>query len=282
MKGLNRQTATFVVATSAYLLIFFVSSSDAMLEHHFLYFPTRQIISEPTRAGLNFTNLTLITADGVSLNAWWLPGKQTHPALIYCHGNAGNMSDRIDQLAFLNELGLSVLIFDYRGYGKSEGEADEEGTYEDARAALTWLQQEGWTNDRILFYGRSLGAAVAVQLAVENNPAGLILETPFTSIADMGWRHYPLLYTILGWLFDARYDSLSKIRQVEAPLLIIHGSADEIVPLTMARKLLSHANNPKDLYIVPDSGHNDLFFLVDPGYSNSWEKFLRANGATQE
>jgi len=261
-----------------FAVMFSPSRSDAMLEHHFLFLPAQQLTSEPSQAGLEFSDVTLHTSDNLNLHAWWLPGKPDHPALLFCHGNAGNISDRIYQLRFLNELGLSVLIFDYRGYGRSEGEADEEGTYTDARAALAWLRQQGWTDDRIFLYGRSLGAAVAVQLATENKTAGVILETPFTSIADMGWRHYPLLYAILGWLFNASYDNFAKIGQIESPLLIIHGAEDEIVPVEMARNLLTRTTNPKQLYIVPNGGHNDLFFMIDPGYRDTWGNFVRSNG----
>ncbi len=184
------------------------------------------------------------------------------------------MSHRIGNLALLQRLGLNVFIFDYRGYGQSAGRPDEQGTYQDIRGALTWLQRDGWSPEQMIFFGRSLGAAVVVQAALETPPAGVILETPFTSIPAMGKTHYPLLYLLLGWLVDARYDNLAKISDLQSPLLIIHGEQDTICPPEMAEQLYERAPPPKDLFWIPGADHNSTLDQGGPRYWAAWRRFL--------
>jgi fermentation-respiration switch protein FrsA (DUF1100 family) len=215
-------------------------------------------------------------ADGVRLHGWHLPGATDRPLVLFCHGNAGNISHRLASLRLLQDLGLAVFIFDYRGYGQSEGTPSEEGTYADARGALAWLQQRGWGREQLIYFGESLGAAVALQLAVEQPPAGLVLEAPFTSIAAMGRHHNPLLYFLLGWLLDARYDNLAKIGRIRSPLLIIQGEADTIVPPAMSRRLYEAAGGPKILRLIPGADHNDLLFVGGKASREAWREFLAA------
>ena len=141
-------------------------------------------------------------------------------------GNAGNISHRLETLQLLHDLGVAVFIFDYRGYGRSEGKASEAGLYHDAAGAMALLQERGWTADRVIIFGRSLGAAVGMETALRMTPAGLIIESAFTSIAAMGWQHYPLLNLLLGWMIDAKYDNLGKIGDLQSPVLLIHGRKD--------------------------------------------------------
>lgn len=241
-------------------------TTEAALEQHYIYFPDRQLIATPAAVGLAYDEAPFAAADGVRLHGWYLAGEAGQPVVLFCHGNAGNISHRLEALRLLHTLGVSVFIFDYRGYGLSEGKPSEKGTYADARGALAWLTERGWTPARIIYFGESLGAAVALQLAVEKPPAGLVLESPFTSIAAMGRHHSPMLHFLLGWLLDARYDNLAKIVKLRSPLLIVQGEADTIVPPAMAQQLFVAANEPKILRRIPGAGHNDLLFVDGRAY----------------
>ena len=248
----------------------------AALEHMFLYFPDTAIIMTPASMRLQFEDVSFKAADGTKLHGWYLPGEPGQPLVLFCHGNAGNISHRVDNLRLLRELGLAVFIFDYRGYGQSAGKANEEGTYSDMRGALNWLQKQGWTPDRMIYFGRSLGAGVALQLALEQPPAGLVLESPFTSIKAMGQQHYPLLWLLAGWALEARYDNLTKIGQLKVPLLIFHGERDEIVPAQMGRQLFQAAPQPKQLYSIPQAGHNDTYDVGGREYWQGWRDFINS------
>jgi len=250
----------------------------AMLEDQFLYFPDRTLHATPADAHLPYHDIEFAATDGTRLHGWLLEGYPENPLVLICHGNAGNIGDRVEMLRFLHGLGLAVFIFDYRGYGRSAGSTSEEGTYADARGALAWLAQQGWSTDRLIYFGRSLGAGVALQLAIEQPPAALVLETPFTSVAAMGRHHYPLLFLLAGWLLDARYDNLAKIGGLRTPLQIIHGDSDEIVPLAMARELERKAPQPKRLSVIPGAGHNDLFWEFGPGYADLWRELVERVG----
>lgn len=253
-------------------------SVHAMLEDQFLYFPTTDIYITPAAAHLDYRDVSFSASDGTRLHGWFLKGEPDRPLVLFCHGNAGNIADRLEMLRFLHELGVSVFIFDYRGYGLSAGTPSEEGTYADGRGALAWLAQQGWPPERIIYLGRSLGAGVALQLALEQPPAGLVLETPFTSVAAMGRYHYPVLFRVAGWLLDARYDNLAKIDKLQAPLLIVQGTADDIVPPQMAQKLAQQAPEPTQLTLIQGAGHNDLFSDFGGNYRKSWLELLNRAG----
>lgn len=247
---------------------------DAM-DRHYIFFPERALQATPEVAGLEYEEVRFPAADGVRLHGWLLPGKEEQPLLLFAHGNAGNISHRIDNLVHFQRLGLTVFIFDYRGYGLSEGQISEQGSYNDMRGALAWLQQRGWKPQQMIYFGRSLGAAVALQLAVEEPPAGLVLESAFTSIAGMGWHHQPLTYALLGWwALSSQYNNLIKIGQIRCPLLIFQGEQDRIVPLKMARKLYARAPKPKTLYLIPGADHNDTYHVGGAPYWEQWRTFI--------
>ncbi len=245
------------------------------MDRTFVFFPERRLVATPADFGLPYEEVSFRAEDGVPLHGWFVPGDEGAPALLFFHGNAGNISHRIHNLRLFRErLGVSVFIFDYRGYGKSEGTPSEKGTYADARGALAWMKERGWERERILYFGRSLGAGVATQLALEAPPAGLVLETPFPSIAAMGRRHYPGLFAVLGWSVQSRYDTLEKIGQIHAPLLVFQGSADTIVPPEMARQVYEAANEPKQLHLIPGAGHNDTLDHGVEDYWKVWREFV--------
>jgi uncharacterized protein len=222
-----------------------------------LYLPARTIARTPAAAGLRFSDVEFRADDGERLHGWWVPA--TAPVIghvLLCHGNAGNIGDRIPHLALLSAAGFDVLAFDSRGYGRSNGRPSEDGTHRDAWAARDALdRQEGVDPARVLYLGESLGGAVALALALERPPAGLILQSAFTSIRDMGRRHYPFIPRAL--VPDA-YPSLRRIPQLRAPLLVLHGARDEIVPLMHGEELYLAAPEPKRIEVVADAGHNDL------------------------
>lgn len=247
----------------------------AAMEHHFIFFPDRHLVATPAAAGLAYEEVWFAAADGVKLHGWYVPGKPGGPVLLFCHGNAGNISHRVDNLWHFHRLGLSVLIFDYRGYGRSEGRASEQGTYDDGRGALAWLHGRGWQPQQMIYFGRSLGAGIAVQLALETPPGALVLETPFPSIAAMGWHHNPILYLLLGWALDARYDSFNKISRVNAPLLLFQGDRDSIVPEPMARRLFERANEPKSYHLIRGADHNNTYDVGGEAYWQQWRQFLQ-------
>jgi uncharacterized protein len=231
------------------------------LLHSLLYFPSRAITETPKRAGLDYRDLELESDDGERLHGWWI-GTRTDPLghLLVCHGNAGNVGDRVPHAALLTAAGFDVLLFDYRGYGRSSGRPSEEGTYRDARAALACLlDQPGIDPARIFYLGESLGGAVALNLALERPPAGVVLLSAFTGIRDLGRLHYPFVPPAL--VPDA-YPTLRRIRELHAPLLVLHGERDEIVPLSHGKALFESAPEAKRLHVFPGVGHNDLVPLA--------------------
>jgi uncharacterized protein len=226
-----------------------------------LYFPSRVIVQTPEEAGLDSRELSLETDDGARLHGWWIGARSKSLGhLLICHGNAGNVSDRVLHAALLTAAGFDVLLFDYRGYGRSTGRPDEEGTYRDARAALACLlEQPGVDPARVFCLGESLGGAVAVNLALERPLAGLVLLSTFTSVRELGRVHYPFLPAAL--IPDA-YPTVRRIPALRAPLLVLHGDCDDIVPLAQARSLFAAAPEPKLMHIFTGVGHNDLIDLA--------------------
>jgi pimeloyl-ACP methyl ester carboxylesterase len=217
-----------------------------------LFFPVRALHATPDAP---YEELAIATDDGERLHGWWVPsGADDARHVLLCHGNGGNVSDRVPHIAHLNAAGFDVLAFDYRGYGRSTGRPSEAGTYRDARAARRALLERA-DPDRVLYLGESLGAAVALELAHHHPPAGLILQSPFTSIRDMARLHYPVVPRAL--VPDA-YPSLRLIRQLAIPLLVLHGERDDIVPLLHGEELYEPATCPKRLVRFPHAGHNDL------------------------
>lgn len=236
-----------------------------MIERHFIYFPERDLVGRPAEVGLEYEEAHFIASDGVRLHGWFIPGERD-VTWLWFHGNAGNISHRIDNLRLLQDaLQVNVLLFDYRGYGQSEGSPSEEGTYRDADAALDYLlARPDVEPERIVYFGRSLGAAVAVDLAARRPPAGLIVESPFTSVSDLARHHYWFLPV---WPFlHTKYDALEKIRDVDAPTLVLHGDRDDTVPHDFGQRLFEAAREPKHFYTIDGAGHNDTYVVGGASY----------------
>ncbi|MCG6657583.1 alpha/beta hydrolase [Halomonas campisalis] len=258
-----------------YLLV--VSLAWAFQER-LLYLPHvgREHVGTPADRGLPWEEVALETEDGLTLDAWWVPAQPARGSLLFFHGNAGNISHRLDSIRQFHRLGLSVLILDYRGYGRSEGSPSEAGTALDARAAWRWMVEErGLPPEEIVLFGRSLGAAVAAELAASRDgaeqPAAVILESSFRSVPRLGQRLYPFLP--VRWLARLDYDTESRVAQIEAPLLVIHSRDDEIIPFAEGEAVYRAANDPKRLLEIR-GGHNTGFLDSEPDYSSGIEAFL--------
>lgn len=256
------------------IVLVFAMPVRTALEHHFLYFPEPRHEATPAAAGLAYEEVTFQATDGTLLNGWLIPGQPDAPVVIFCMGNAGNISHRLETLQLVHSLGAAVFIFNYRGYGLSEGKASEAGTYQDVAGAMGFLHKYGWTADRMILFGRSLGAAVALEAAINSPPAGLIMESPFTSISAMGRHHYPLINRLLGWLIDAEYDNLEKIHALESPLLLIHGKRDSVCPPRMADQLYARAPQRKQIYWIPEADHNNGFVVGGEFYRQTLKRAI--------
>ena len=233
----------------------------------------REIIVTPGQAGLPYEDIRLTTSDGLSLHGWHIPAPQTHAqprgTVLFLHGNAGNISHRIDSLQMFHRLGYSTLIFDYRGYGNSSGTPSEQGTYRDAEAAWRYLTEQRYIPScRIVLFGESLGGAVGAWLAARQKPAALVIASGFTSVPDLARHFYP--YLPVRWLARIRYDTEKNLRTVVAPVLIAHSPEDEIIPFGHGRTLYAAANPPKR-FLELAGGHNDGFIFM----RESWVKALR-------
>jgi uncharacterized protein len=234
--------------------------------------PSRQLAATPAHIGLEYEALRIGTADGEELDAWFVPARQERGVLLFFHGNAGNISHRLDSLQIFNRLGLSVLIFDYRGYGRSTGRPSEAGTHEDARAAWRHLVEErGVPAGRIVLFGRSLGGAIAARLATEHRPRALILESTFRSVPALAAEIYWFLP--VRWLARIQYPVEEWIRTVDAPLLVIHSREDEIIPFGHGKALYAAAAGPKQLLELR-GGHNTGFLVSGSRYIEGIAAFL--------
>jgi fermentation-respiration switch protein FrsA (DUF1100 family) len=187
----------------------------------FLYRPMRGILYTPAELGLDFDDVIFTSGDGVQLNGWYIPAEGSGMTVLFCHGNGGNMTHRLDSISIFNDLGLNCFIFDYRGYGNSEGEPSEEGTYMDAAAAYKWLREEKKQSaEDIIIFGRSLGGSIAAKLASSVKAKSLILESCFTSYVAIGAKFYP--YMPVKWFARYNYNTVEYIQDVRCPVMVIH------------------------------------------------------------
>jgi fermentation-respiration switch protein FrsA (DUF1100 family) len=230
------------------------------LENRLLFHPLRDTQCWLAPPNARVQDVELQTAGGTRIHAWWCPAKDWQPgqgALLYCHGNAGNLSGRADSIALWQKaLGISVLIFDYPGYGRSEGIPTEAGCYAAADAAYQWLTGTMEVPPgQLLLYGGSLGGGVAVDLACRNPHRALILVKTFTSIPDAAQSVYPWLPA--RWLVRNRFDNLEKIVRCPAPIFVAHGTADRLIPFVHGQRLFEAAADPKRFLSMAEIDHND-------------------------
>lgn len=251
-----------------------ISGAMVLMENQFIYFPAADLSATPRSVGLWFQDRWLTTDDGVRLHAWHIPNPKARYTAIDFHGNAGNLGDRVDHYAQWHRAGLAVYAVDYRGYGRSQGAPSEDGLYRDARSAWADVTRElAVPPDRVVVVGRSLGSGPATQLATEVRPAGLVLESPMTSIPAMARVAYPWLP--VSFLVRTRFDNLHKITSVTCPLMVIHAAQDEIIPPWMGRRLFEAARDPK-LWVSVAGRHNDFDHVSAEAYEAAWRAFLRS------
>ena len=247
------------------------------LEASFIYFPQREYDARPEDFGLKSEALSLVSSGGVRLEGWWIHGAGK-TALLFFHGNAGNISHRLERVKILVEsLGLDVFLVDYRGYGKSSGKPGEEGLYADGEAIFRATEERGFPPDRIVLFGESLGCAVAIETALRHPCRAVILETPFLSIAAMAKAIYPFLPP---FLIRTRFDNEAKIARVTAPKLFVAAERDAIVPPRHARRLFDLATPPKESYVIRGAGHNDTYVAGGREYVEVWRKFLEDDSSS--
>ncbi|MDH4186630.1 MAG: lysophospholipase [Nitrospira sp.] len=248
----------------------------SLLDRLFVFYP------EPWKdqdwkaiSGLPLEDIWFTAADGTKLFGWYAENKAISGIILWCHGNAGNITNRLENLARLYRLGLSVFLFDYRGYGRSQGQPSEEGLYQDAIGAYDYLTRIRMIRpERIILFGRSLGGAVAGELAAQKPAAGLILESSFPSIEAVARFHYGGLP--VHWLLGADFALINRLPQLSLPKLVIHGDRDEIIPLALGRQVFEAAKPPKSFYLIEGAGHNNTYQSGGTAYFRRWVEFVQA------
>ena len=268
LKVLWRTAQVFLVAYLAVLLL------AMLLEEFLIFFPSKFPAGDWDIAGLPVEDAEFTATDGSRLHGWYIPHPQPTAYILFLHGNAGNITHRIDALESLyRDVQASVLILDYRGYGKSEGRPNERGVLQDARAARAWLANRASVDEsEIVLLGESLGGGVAVDLAAEVCPRALVLQNAFTSMPDVAAVHYPFLPARL--LMNTQLNSLAKIKSCPAPLFQCHGTADEVVPYEQGERLFAASPATNKEFLELRGGHNDL---LPAEYYTRLRKFLAAN-----
>jgi fermentation-respiration switch protein FrsA (DUF1100 family) len=245
-----------------------------LMQGRMLYLPDqpgRTLDATPVDAGMVYEDVSLETADRVKLHGWYIPGAKPG-VLLFFHGNAGNVSHRLESIRQFHQLGLSVLIIDYRGYGQSKGRPTENGLYLDAEAAWRYLTRtRGVEPGNIVIFGRSLGGAVAAWLAMRHEAGALIVESSFTSVPDLAREIYPWLP--VRWLSRLRHATVDYVRHVQSPVLVIHSVDDEIIPFHHGEEILAAAPEPRSFLELRGS-HNEAFMLDESRYLNSLSEFL--------
>jgi fermentation-respiration switch protein FrsA (DUF1100 family) len=250
-----------------FILLYFTISQS-----RFIYFPHREITATPADIGLQYEAVSLKTEDGLNLSAWFIPAKEPRAVLLFCHGNAGNISHRLESLHLFYRLGLSTFIFDYRGYGQSEGKPTEQGTYLDVETAWNYLVREKEVAPtEVIIFGRSVGGAIAARLARDHPPQALIVESTFTSVQNFAGELYPFLPVKLISRFN--YDALGYLPQVNCPVLIIHSRDDEMIPFNHGQHLFQVANEPKEFLEIRGS-HNEGFVISAEHYQEGLNSFI--------
>lgn len=245
-----------------------------IFQSRFVYFPIRTLSTNPSSIGLRFEDVYFETEDGVTLHGWFIPHDGARGVILFCHGNAGNISHRLDSIRVFHRLGLDVFIFDYRGYGQSEGKPTERGTYEDAEAAWRYLIEEHQViPSEVVVFGRSIGGAVGAWLAQNHKPRLLILESTFTSLRDVAATLYP--FFPVKRLLRFEYNTAEYLGGVNCPVLIIHSRNDEIMPFSQGQQLFEVAREPKTFLEISGT-HNEGFITSGRHYEEGLDAFISA------
>lgn len=240
---------------------------------YFIYFPQKAFFETPDETGLSYEDVSFETTDGVKLSGWFIPAEKPKGIILFFHGNAGNISHRMSSIRIFHRLDFSTFIFDYRGYGRSEGKTTEKGTYLDAEAAWRYLTEKRHVPpEKIIFFGRSLGGAIAAWLSQNHTPKALLIESTFTSVPDIAANIYPFLPVRLLARFG--YNTDEYIKRINCPVLVIHSLNDDIIPFRHGRQLFEAAREPKEFLEITGT-HNDGFMTSGKRYEDGLNAFLR-------
>ena len=262
------------LGAGGFLLIILGQFAGCGLENRLIFHPTTEILRTPRDVGLDYRDLYFTTLDNVRLNGWFIPHPQASATMIWFHGNAGNIGDRVNNIKLLHDkTAIGIFIFDYRGYGRSPGTPSETSTSLDGEAAIHYVPTQLKVESKnLVIFGRSLGAAVAAEMASRHDSRAVILESPFTSIRAMAKVVFPVLP--IGPLLGAKFDVLDKVGKINAPLLVLHGDQDEIIPLEQGKQVFAAARPPKQFYPIKGAGHNDTFIAGGNGYCERLKSFI--------
>lgn len=267
MKNLMTENILLLLSGLALLNGFMYLQQSSMT-----FFPHSTLVQTPADWRLAYEDVFLDTEDGVRLHGWYIPHRGARQTLLFFHGNAGNISHRGDSVEIFHRLGLNVFVFDYRGFGMSQGKPGENGLYQDARASWRYLTKERGLQPRdIILFGRSLGGAVAAKLAAETQPGGLILESTFSSARDVANALFPILSRLIFLRYD--FNAVAHIKQVTSPVLVLHSPDDEIIPLRLGEKVFQAANEPKS-FVKLKGDHNSGFLMSQPDYEWALGAFI--------
>lgn len=261
-------TLLATIAGGYLLLLIFMYLFQSKL----IFLPSSDLLVTPREAALQAEDVWIDTSDGERLHGWYFPNDSTEYIVILSHGNAGNISNRIDIAKFLQETGFSALIYDYRGYGQSSGEPSEEGLYKDIEAVVNFLKMDiGYTEQKMIMYGRSMGGAVASFAATQFNVGGLVLDSAFKNIKSMVSELYPFIPSFLA---SYEFPTEQHVKQLtDTPIMIMHSPNDTIVDISHGKALFGTANDPKT-FVELRGGHNDNFHASVDIYSQYWKEFL--------
>ena len=244
----------------------------AIFQERFVFVPGKTVFITPAEKGMDFEEFWLDLPDGNRINGWFIKADSPKATLLFCHGNAGTISHRLDSAEIFLDLGLNVVLYDYRGYGRSTGRPSETNTYEDAEAIWSYLtESKQLSAGEIIILGRSMGGPVAANLAKSRSPKMCILESTFTSVPDVAKSRFPIFPT--KWLVTVQYPTIDYIKDMCCPLLVVHSLDDEIIPYAMGEKIFTAANNPKD-FLELNGGHNETYFECIEKYREKLEKFI--------
>ena len=270
MKGLLISGIRIIAIIAGVYIIF--TGFLFIFQSNYVYYPDRVLLADPGSIGLDFESVDFETADGTKLSGWFIPSDSTRGVILFCHGNAGNISHHLESIQIFHRLGLDVFIFDYRGYGQSEGKPTEHGTYQDAEAAWRYLVETRQVNPSpVVVFGRSLGGAVASWLAQSQRPRALILESTFTSVPDIAATLYP--YLPIRFLSRFQYATAEYLSRIECPVLIVHSRDDEIMPFSHGRQLFEIAKEPKEFLEISGT-HNEGFITSGKHYEQGLDAFI--------
>lgn len=271
-RGLRITLLPLLAVAGLAVLVMFSGGMDRLIESQ-VFFPETVLVENPGQRGLDYEDVWITASDGVKIHGWLAPAAGARELILFFHGNAGNISHRVDNLARLHRINAAVLIIDYRGYGQSWGRISEAGMYLDAEAAYAFAHKRAEAaGQRLVIFGRSLGGVAAVHVAAGRPCHGLILESTFTNLGDMASAFFPL--PGVGRMVSGRMDSLAKVPAVAAPKLFLHGDRDDLVPFKLGRRLFEAAAEPKEWVTLAGAGHNDTYYVGGHGYWQKWRAFL--------